>query len=212
MVGPPNVLGIVAHIEGSWISRRRRKLDLAKKEACASTASFAARAVAAALGRHRAVLVLPPPPRASALARSSPEDSPSAAKEAASAEAVNARQGITGRLDSGVNGIIGVQVLLKKRKLDQPKKKCPYSLMTLPLFWMTGWGSVLRSPAGKLARMCLAISGETPSSSSACTTLPRAEDPIQVTPPPGSAPRLRRICTDLYLDSSFVTYQSRTPV
>ena len=107
MVGPPNLLGIVAHIEGSWISRRRRKLDLAKKEACASTASFAARAVAAALGRHRAVLVLPPPPRASALARSSPEDSPSAAKEAASAEAVNARQGITGRLDSGVNGIIG---------------------------------------------------------------------------------------------------------
>ena len=58
-------------------------------------------------------------------------------KEAGSAEAVNARQGITGRLDSGVNGIIGVQVLLKKRKLDQPKKKCPYSLMTLPLFWMT---------------------------------------------------------------------------
>ena len=83
----------------------------------------------------------------------------SAAKEAASAEAVNARQGITGRLDSGVNGIIGVQVLLKKRKLDQPKKKCPHSLMTLPLFWMTGWGSVLRSPAGKLARMCLANSG-----------------------------------------------------
>ena len=75
---------------------------------------------------------------------------------------LNARQGIAGRLDSGVNGIIGVQVLLKKRKLDQPKKKCPHSLMTLPLFWMTGWGSVLRSPAGKLARMCLAISGETP--------------------------------------------------
>ena len=155
MVAPPNLLGIVAHIEGSWISRRRRKLDRAKKEACASTASFAATAVAAALGRHRAVLVL--------CSGSSPEDSPSAAKEAASAEAVNARQGITGRLDSGVNGIIGVQVLLKKRKLDQPKKKCPHSLMTLPLFWMTGWGSVLRSPAGKLARMFSAISGETPS-------------------------------------------------
>ena len=107
VVAPPNLLGIVAHIEGSWISRRRRKLDRAKKEACASTASFAARAVAAALGRHRAVLVLPPPPRASALARSSPEDSPSAAKEAASAEAVNARQGITGRLPrlSAVAGI-----------------------------------------------------------------------------------------------------------
>ena len=38
-----------------------------------------------------------------------------ALEEAASAEAVNARQGITGRLDSGViNGIIGVQVRLKK--------------------------------------------------------------------------------------------------
>ena len=48
----------------------------------------------------------------------------SAAKEAASAEAVNARQGITGRLDSGViNGIIGVQVLLEK--LDQPKRSAP---------------------------------------------------------------------------------------
>ena len=71
---------------------------------------------------------------------------------AASAEAVNARQGITGRLDSGVNGIIGVQVLLKKRKLDQPKKKCPHSLMTLPLFWMTGWGSVSIGGAGSAER------------------------------------------------------------
>ena len=66
---------------------------------------------------------------------------------AASAEAV-----ITGRLGSGVNGIIGVQILLKKRKLDQPKKKCPYSLMTLPLFWMTGWGSVSIGGAGSAER------------------------------------------------------------
>ena len=45
--------------------------------------------------------------------RSSPEDSSSAAKEAASAEAVNARQGITGRLSHIARGF-------RAQELDQP--------------------------------------------------------------------------------------------
>ena len=78
--------------------------------------------------------------------------------EAASAEAVNARQGITGRLDSGViNGIIGVQVLLKKRKLDQPKKKCPRSLKDSPsVLDDKGWGSVSIGGAGSAEPLLLA--------------------------------------------------------
>ena len=56
----------------------------------------------------------------------------SAAKEAASAEAVNARQGITGRLDSGViNGIIGVQVLLKRSWIS--RKEVPPQVEGLSL-------------------------------------------------------------------------------